>query len=324
MKSKILLVVSIIIGCYISFSFVTESRGLLTKNEVKPLVISERYFNEVFDDFTVETLIYGKNTTQAGKEIELQLDVYQPKADTLKKRPLFIFTHGGGFTKGSRETIKGIGWLQSMAKSGFVVATISYRLLDVPQTNISMPIAILNAVEDQRAAIRYFKKEAALFKIDTDEIFIGGYSAGAITSLHTAYMNSMEKVNTFLLPLSGYINSHGGIEGNSGNPGFSSSVKGVVNIAGAIVTENLIDKTSLESLYSLHGKEDKVVSKDNGNGMQGSQIIHTKAKQLGVHSILKIKENTGHDILYPCNTCRKDIQLFLAEQVSKKRRNKNP
>ncbi|KAA1246914.1 alpha/beta hydrolase [Aquimarina sp. RZ0] len=318
MKSKILLILSIVIAGYISFSFVTECKSLFTKNEVAPSIVSDRYFKEIFDDFTIETMTYGKNTTQGGKETNLLLDVYQPKGDTLKKRPLFIFTHGGGFTKGSREAIKGIGWLQSMAKSGFVVASISYRLLDIPQTNISMPIAILNAVEDQRAAIRYFKKEAALFKIDTDEIFIGGYSAGAITSLHTAYMNSMEKVNTFLPPLSAYIKSHGGIEGNSGNPGFSSSIKGVVNIAGAIVTENLLDKTSVESLYSLHGEDDKVVSKNSGNGMQGSEVIHTKAKQLGVNSILKMKKNTGHDILYPCDSCRKEIQLFLAEQVYKK------
>jgi len=120
----------------------------------------KRYFEEIFTETTFETFTYGNNTTQSGKNIDLKLDVYQPKGDTKAKRPLIVYIHGGGFTKNSRNTIKNLGFLQTLAKSGFVVASIDYRLIDA-EGPTAMPIGILNAVEDTRAAIRFFRKDAA-------------------------------------------------------------------------------------------------------------------------------------------------------------------
>ncbi|WP_232285867.1 alpha/beta hydrolase [Aquimarina agarilytica] len=281
---------------------------------------SARYYNEVFEDISIKTYTYGENITQGGKKMELKLDLYQPKGDTLAKRPLFIFAHGGGFTKGARDVIKPSGFLQTLTKSGYVVASISYRLLDVPSNMQSTSIGILNAVEDMRAAIRYFRKDAATtneFKIDTDQIFIGGYSAGAITALHTAYLNTIDKVTTYVPFLAPYVTTHNGIEGSSGNPGYASTVKGVINVSGAIVNSELLD-TNTSILYSLHGEADKLVPIDGkGNGLEGSKFIHAKAEKLGLTHRLNAIPNKGHDILWPCAACRKDLQQFLAQNTAK-------
>ena len=71
-------------------------------------------------------------------------------------------------------------------------------------------------MEDFRAAIRYVRSKADEYRFDTDKIIATGGSAGASTALFMAY------------------GKDGQYEGNSGNPGFSSQVHGVVSLAGAL------------------------------------------------------------------------------------------
>ena len=60
---------------------------------------------------------------------------------------------------------------------GYAVASIDYRL----DTSISNR-AVINAMYDARAAIRFFKAYASTYKIDTAKVFMGGESAGAMSS----------------------------------------------------------------------------------------------------------------------------------------------
>jgi len=57
----------------------------------------DRYNKEIFTEFEVATVIYGKNTTQGGVSKDLDMDIYTPKGDTETKRPLIILAHGGSF-----------------------------------------------------------------------------------------------------------------------------------------------------------------------------------------------------------------------------------
>ena len=278
----------------------------------------QRYFNEIFNDVTFETVTYGKNKTQSGKDLELQMDIYQPKGDKEKKRPVFIYAHGGSFVGGDKRNIKGFGLLQSIAKTGFVVVSIQYRLIDVQRTEITKAIGTLNAIEDMRAAIRFFKKDAATenkYKTDPEQIFIGGYSAGAITALHTGYINNVEELQTYTPQLLPYINSHGGIEGNSGNPGYDSKVKGIVNIAGAIVNIKLIEAGE-PAIYSLHGENDTIVPIGNGSVLKGSRTIHEQANKVGIDSKLNAVPNQGHNVLFECVPCITKLKRFLAMHVN--------
>ena len=46
---------------------------------------------------------------------------------------------------------------------------------------------IYDAVEDIRAAMRFVRKNAELYRIDPDMVVAAGESAGAITTLHMSY-----------------------------------------------------------------------------------------------------------------------------------------
>jgi len=279
----------------------------------------DRYNKEIFTDFETTTVVYGRNTTQGGVTKDLDMDIYIPKGDTETKRPLVILAHGGAFINGSKDQFKNLGLAQMLSKSGYVVASISYRLIDTAPSATTNTIATIQAVADMRAAVRYFRKDNAennTYKIDVNNIFVGGYSAGAITSLHLGYINSqteLQNVSPALIPL---FNSNGGFEGNSGNPGFSSAVKGIINISGAIITTDFIKKED-PIIYSIHGTADATVAfEGSGANLKGSGPIHRKANSEGMINQLKAVENAGHDIIFKCPTCNTEIRDFLFQNLN--------
>lgn len=283
----------------------------------------ERYNSQIFESITTSKNIrYGDNVTQGGNTVGLSLDFYEPKNDVQTKRPLIVLAHGESFRSGDKSDLERTA--SFLAKAGYVVAAINCRLLDLPQTKITYQRAVINAVVDMKAAVRFFTKDAStnnVYHIDPNNIFIGGYSAGAITALHYAYLNSDAEIRSiggtsFL----DYINDKGGLEGNSGNPGFSSAVKGVINISGALFDKNIIE-TNEPALFSIHGTQDLVVPYLNGVvdnteiWTSGSGVLHEYAKSIGLHSVLKTINGGEQDAFIDCFFCEIDIRDFLFSQL---------
>lgn len=178
-------------------------------------VSAQRYLSPIFPSSTSQLNIqYGSNLDYIGNSKNLLLDFYEPSGDTISKRLILIYVHGGGFTdtNQSKSLIHIIAFADSMACRGYTVASINYRL----DTSISNR-AVINAMLDAKAAVRFFRANASLYKIDTNLIFMGGESAGAITSLTTTYVNtSVEVAYPNTLPLT----NDNSVEGNSGLPRF--------------------------------------------------------------------------------------------------------
>lgn len=74
------------------------------------------------------------------------------------------------------------------AQMGYVTVTINYRLSRDYTNNIMD--AISDATEDARSAVDWLRENASEYKIDTENIFVGGSSAGGITALHLGYENT--------------------------------------------------------------------------------------------------------------------------------------
>lgn len=279
-----------------------------------------RFVDEVFSQFIVTSdVIYGHSKTQGGKQETLRMDIYQPKNDDMKKRPLIVYAHGGYFLFGDKNEFKDNA--EKLAKSGYVVALINYRLIDIPQADTVSKKAVIDAVHDMKAAVRYFNKDANStnnYKIDPNRIVIGGFSAGAVTSLHYAYANDKKDVlkmgGKWLLK---YVIRNQGIEGHSGNPGYSSAVKGVINIAGSIHNSNLVDSDE-PFLISIHGTDDKTVPFLKGTTgettvvTEGSGLIHARANKIGLKNLLIKLEGEDHLAHYTCKDCLDRVKIFLA------------
>ena len=238
----------------------------------QPLCYSQcdgRYLEEIFSDVDVSTVTYSEVNN-------LKLDIYQPVGDTENNRPLIILAHGGSFIAGARTNPSMVSLGEAFAKRGYVVASISYRLMTVFDLIFSSSTlnGVAEALSDGKAAIRYFRKsvvEGNEYNIDQNQIYFGGNSAGAIIAIHAAFMQEGEVEDPELMIA---MENNGGFEGNSGNPGFSSDIRGAISLAGGIANLDFINSSDFNSLLiTCHGDLDNTVVYDCGEPLSGTVPI---------------------------------------------------
>lgn len=163
-----------------------------------------RYTETQFEASTkTENIVYGtapflnfpynneSNTTEAN----LVMDLYQPEGDDLTQRPAIVFAHSGGFLNGNRNHDDMVAFCDSLARKGYVTATIDYRksfyvLEDVTLHGVR---AVYRGIQDGRSAIRYLRANAKTYGIDPTKVYMAGSSAGSFIALHAAYMNEPEE-----------------------------------------------------------------------------------------------------------------------------------
>lgn len=310
----------------LKFTLLTFLLFLANLNYAQDPCSSGRYADAVFSQFTLTSnLTYGQNSNWANSNTVLKLDLYEPTNDTLAARPLIIWVHGGSFIGGSKTDPDVKKLSENFAKKGYVCASIDYRLGFFPFDSTNAVKAVVRAVQDLKAAIRYFYKDAQTtnqFKIDTNHIFIGGSSAGAITALHVAYLNDPCEFSDYMSASA--LSSLGGLEGNSGNPGYSTKVHAVINGCGALARYNWLEAGDVP-LCSVHGTNDGTVTYNRGlvnpgtplMYLDGSRMIHERACAIGVSNQFYTFNNAPH-VPYLGNTAYMDsterfVRDFLIE-----------
>ena len=272
-----------------------------------------RYSEEVFNEVEVTTVTYSDVNN-------LQMDIYQPVGDLETKRPLIIFAHGGTFIFGSKNNATAVDFCEAFAKRGYVTASINYRLAgDVVgflqqftyyQDTESAYEVVLSATMDGKAAIRYFRKDFYennnTYGIDPDQIWAGGNSAGGVLFLHAGHVWSIDEFTNSLDDNRASIAQEifeelGGLEGSSGNPGYSSSLSGVISLAGALHRSEYVDMDDVPTVF-CHGDADNTVPYDC-NGFQNNPIfdqlcgggaLYPEFLSLGLDTELLTFPNDGH------------------------------
>ena len=250
-----------------------------------------RYYNEIFPQITTTSNItYGSGIGVNGQPVTLIMDIYQPTGDTVSKRPLIVWAHGGSFIGGSKTNSDVLELATHFAKMGYVCASIDYRIGMFPIDSVNATKAVVRAMQDMKAAVRYFRKDAAtsnLYKIHSNYVFAGGSSAGAFMSLHLAYMDKVAEVPVYV-----NINNMGGIDGISGSPGYSHLVNGVVNLCGALGDSSWIEPGNVP-FVSMHGNVDATVPYGSAlisvagfplMVVDGSASLNPRATNLGINN----------------------------------------
>jgi para-nitrobenzyl esterase len=290
-----------------------------------------RYYQRVFSEFTVTSnILYGNNLDYTGAADELTLDIYQPVDDNLASRPLVIMCHGGSFISGSKNGPDVVPFCQDMAKMGYVVASIKYRLgFGFANLESSATQAVMRATQDLKAAIRYFRKTIEVdgnpYMISGDQFFAAGVSAGGFMTLHHAYLDEVNEIPSFL-DMSG-VGLDGGLEGNSGNPGYSSSVNAIINICGALGDSAWIHPGD-EPACHFHGPNDQTVPYGSTTlnlfgfpvtQVDGSSSLHQRMNQSGIENCFEIYEDQDHvpHLGSPAyyDTTLSVMTQFLAKQI---------
>lgn len=136
---------------------------------------------------------------------DLHLDIFYP--ENKQNRPAIVMVHGGGWRSGNKAMQ--IPMAQKLAARGYVTICVEYQL--------SLEAKYPAAVHNIKAAIRWVRANSEKYGIDTDQIAISGCSAGGQ-----------------LAALVGMTNGVAIMEGDDGNPGFSSDVQAIMDIDGVL------------------------------------------------------------------------------------------
>ncbi len=137
-----------------------------------------------------------------------KMDLYLPATRSPgTKAPGIVIIHGGGWTGGSKSASREFNIGTTLAKAGYVCASIEYRL---EKTN-RWPTNLW----DCKNAVRFLRRNAGKYGIDADHIGVIGGSAGGHLALMVGLTN---KVNA-LEPPAPY-------------PGVSDTVQAVVDMYG--------------------------------------------------------------------------------------------
>jgi hypothetical protein len=232
-------------------------------SELKAQCSNGRYYNKIFSP-SITTVTYGNAMKFDSTYMDLKMDIYQPAGDNFAHRPLIVLAFPGSFTAGTRLSPDIVTLCDNFSRRGYVCASIDYRLgfEGGSDSDTNQFKALMRGVQDMKAAVRYFYKDAQTtntFRIDTNQIFIGGSSAGAFIGLNYAYgkEDTLSRIEpAWARPA---LDSLGGPEGNSGNPGYSSKVKGVIDLCGGIADTVWIMPND-PILVGVHGTNDATVS----------------------------------------------------------------
>ena len=230
-----------------------------------PSAQTGRYRDEVFPTVSVQAdQQYGAAVNQSTQALEpLLLDLYEPSGDTADARAAVVVVHGGGFVGGSKTAPKYVLLAQDLARRGYVAVSINYRLT----AGMVTPTVVRDASHDMKAAVRWLRANAGSLRIDPSRIGCVGSSAGAITCLHTAYVDNGE--------------------GASGSPGYSSAVGCVVDLWGGL--GQLSELQAGEApVQIIHGTLDPTVPYSLG------VALHARALAVGVPTELHPIVDAGH------------------------------
>jgi len=192
----------------------------------------------------------------------LLLDIYQPDTtETSWKRPAVIAIHGGGFLFGDKSEMTSL--CREFAARGYVCLSINHRLVpdDPPGTSSDQYTrTVMAAVADADHAVQWAEANATKYHLDAGKLFIGGSSAGAVTSMLLAY-------NLEIKP-----------------PHF----RAVADMWGTMGPRVSWIRKGGPPLLIIHGKEDETIT------VSAAEQIDARARQVGLDHETFLIDGMGH------------------------------
>lgn len=208
-------------------------------------------------------------------DISLTAKIYAPPAQSKPSQAVIIF-HGGAFIPGFGS--KGDFNIQTtcmhFAQRGIVAIAAEYRLMNV--LTPSFYKAGYVATQDGKAIIRYISNHSDEYNINPSEIYLMGYSAGAVTALHSAFLDQKEDINGRSDKLS---DMYGHLDGIGEQMQIPYVIKGVINIAGGIFDTSILDNDI--RILSFHGDQDDIIPLDCDLPFKENSKLYNKLMNKG-------------------------------------------
>ncbi len=285
--NKTLLKINLLLLISISLSFYSVANNFTEK---KPTNSSEeknvRYLQNVFEIITIQNdVVFGESLTSKGTMQTIGLDIYSPKNDTLKNRPVIVWFHGGGFRYGNDKTQSYIVEMaKRFTKKGYVCLSIDYRVRENPKDDFAG--TILDAVGDGIKGLEWLRENSESLNIDASKIIIGGGSAGGFLASDLCFNDRADKND-------------------------KAGIIGFVDLWGTPDEKRIkldIDKNDPPTII-VHGTEDQSVSYSNSVALAKS----LKANNIK-HELISFK-GAGHTPVKHMDEFEIKIAIFLYDII---------
>ena len=217
-----------------------------------------------------------------------KLDIHIP--DGNRTYPLLVYVHGGGWYAGSKESDIATDYISEVARLGYVVASINYRL--VP--DYTFPAQI----EDTKCAIRYLRAHAAEYKIASRHVGIIGESAGGYLAALTGTTGDARSFKT-----TEYAKQSDKVQAVVDLFGPTTLVDATAPTASTRLAHNFLGNADAASASAttyvskddppfliVHGDADTVVPLDQ------SQTLLARLQAAGAPAQLIVIHNAGHGL----------------------------
>ena len=154
----------------------------------------------VIISFVLSTSICNAQEQILYKQIDttkLFMQVFSPKLiDSSKSYPAMVFFFGGGWSSGDKNQF--INHAMYFSQRGIICFLVDYR---TKNKNNTTPF---ESLQDAKTSIRFIRKNAAFFRIDTTKIIASGGSSGgqlaAATALIEAYSDKKDDLSISCIP----------------------------------------------------------------------------------------------------------------------------
>ena len=215
------------------FTLNQDSTGL-TMNRPESLPPEGMYLNTVYSKVKPAAIF------QYGSYAENKVEFFQAVGNHVSNRPLILLGPGGAW-QSYTEQAKLRELAHDLALRGYAVGLIEYYIKANTPPSFDTQ---LKSMHDFRSAVRYFKLNADKYRIDPENIFMGGWSTGAVMSLAGAYIEDVNELQeiTDTLFRDAFVQSVNNLGfDNADNPGVSSDVRGVLAMFGWSLQKTFID-----------------------------------------------------------------------------------
>lgn len=275
------------------------------------LLLSISFFAQQDAAVKIETVLY----TVKGQD-SLYMDKYT-LADIQEPKTCIIFMFGGGFVAGERNGEGYQHYFHSLAKKGYTVISIDYRLgfKGASMDGFSNPMQFIQhfkqtidmAVEDLFDATNYILTRQD-WNIDPATIIASGSSAGAVSVLQAEYNIVSKTYLAAKLP-----------------PDFNYA--GVMSFAGAILSlgGDLLWTENTCPIQFFHGDADSNVPYDQVTfsqlGFYGSKHIAQQLKEKNLPYYFYDVNNAAHEMAgVPMSDNLNEINTFIEKFVLQKQK----
>ncbi|NNT72287.1 alpha/beta hydrolase [Flavobacterium sp. IMCC34852] len=154
--------------------------------------------NKALERYVPKGIVSKLNITYDASDKDAKLDLYYPDSinSATTKLPVIVWTHGGGLISGSKEHVA--NYCKILASYGYMVVAIDYSV--APEAVYPTPVRQLNT------ALQFLTKNANLFPMDANQLFLAGDSGGSHISAQLATIVTSPdyakatKVNPKILP----------------------------------------------------------------------------------------------------------------------------